>query len=515
MKLIVRVVLLIILSYFVTSDSWAKKDVKNSVVKIYTVYNTYDYDRPWQMKGQNSCSGSGTIIDGKRILTNAHVVADHTFIQVRKAGDAKRYTAEVEVVAHKCDLAILKVNDDSFYENVDPVQIGDLPKVRDRVAVYGFPEGGDELSITEGVVSRVEHNLYSHSFAHLLTCQIDAAINEGNSGGPVMKDDQLVGVAFQAMSREDVENIGYMVPSPVIKHFLTDIADGKYDGIPELGISTQEMENPDIRLKFGMSKEDTGALIGYIDPDSPARGVLRSGDVILAIDGVRVENDKTVEFREGERTHLKYLIQKKQINDSIRLRILRQKRIMNVAVKLSTPLHASRLVPHEQYDMSPTYYILGGMLFEPVTLNYLKTWGKKWIFSAPDDITHYYLYGKRTDDRKQVIVLVEVLADEINVGYHDLDNRVVSYVNGKKISTMADLVAAFENNAGKYHIILDERGHQIVLDRSKVDQNSERILERYRISSDRSKDLQNVPSQMSQHQVFDPSNTVVQMGREN
>jgi S1-C subfamily serine protease len=515
MKLIVRVVLLIMLSYFVTSDSWAKKDVKNSVVKIYTVYNTYDYDRPWQMKGQNSCSGSGTIIDGKRILTNAHVVADHTFIQVRKAGDAKRYTAEVEVVAHKCDLAILKVNDDSFYENVDPVQIGDLPKVRDRVAVYGFPEGGDELSITEGVVSRVEHNLYSHSFAHLLTCQIDAAINEGNSGGPVMKDDQLVGVAFQAMSREDVENIGYMVPSPVIKHFLTDIADGKYDGIPELGISTQEMENPDIRLKFGMSKEDTGALISYIDPDSPARGVLRSGDVILAIDGVRVENDKTVEFREGERTHLKYLIQKKQMNDSIRLRILRQKKIMNVAVKLSTPLHSSRLVPHEQYDVSPTYYILGGMLFEPVTLNYLKTWGKKWIFSAPDDITHYYLYGKRTDDRKQVIVLVEVLADEINVGYHDLDNRVVSYVNGKKISTMADLVAAFENNAGKYHIILDERGHQIVLDRSKVDQNSERILERYRITADRSKDLQNVPNKMSQKQVFDPINTVVQKGRKN
>jgi S1-C subfamily serine protease len=514
MKLIVRVVLLIILSYLVTSASWAKKDVKNSVVKIYTVYNTYDYDRPWQMKGQDSCSGSGTIIDGKRILTNAHVVADHTFIQVRKAGDAKRYTAEVEVVAHKCDLAILKVNDDSFYENVDPVQIGDLPRVRDRVAVYGFPEGGDELSITEGVVSRVEHNLYSHSFAHLLTCQIDAAINEGNSGGPVMKDDQLVGVAFQAMSREDVENIGYMVPSPVIKHFLTDIADGKYDGIPELGVSTQEMENPDIRLKFGMSKEDTGALISYIDPDSPARGVLRSGDVILAIDGVRVENDKTVEFREGERTHLKYLIQKKQMNDSVRLRLLRQKKIMNVAVKLSTPLHSSRLVPHEQYDVSPTYYILGGMLFEPVTLNYLKTWGKKWIFSAPDDLTHYYLYGKRTDDRKEVIVLVEVLADEINVGYHDLDNRVVSQVNGKKISTMEDLVVAFENNTGKYHIILDERGHQIVLDRSKVDQNSRRILERYRISSDRSKDLQKVPSQISHHQVFDPINTVVQKGRE-
>jgi hypothetical protein len=155
------------------------------------------------------------------------------------------------------------------------------------------------------------------------------------------------------------------------------------------------------------------------------------------------------------------------------------------------------------------------MLFEPVTLNYLKTWGKKWIFSAPDNLTHYYLYGKRTDDRKQVIVLVEVLADEINVGYHDLDNRVVSQVNGKKISTMEDLVAAFEKNEGRYHLILDERGHQIVLDRGKVDQNSQRILKRYRIASDRSEDLKNLPSEMSQQQGFDPVNTVVQMGKEN
>ena len=515
MKLMVRVISLIILSCLITTASWARRDVKNSVVKIYTVYNTYDYDRPWQMKGQDSCSGSGTIIAGKRILTNAHVVADHTFIQVRKAGDAKRYTAEVEVVAHKCDLAILKVNDDAFFENVDPIQIGDLPRVRDRVAVYGFPEGGDELSITEGVVSRVEHNLYSHSFAHLLTCQIDAAINEGNSGGPVMKEDKLVGVAFQAMSREDVENIGYMVPSPVIKHFLTDIADGTYDGIPELGISSQNLENPDIRQRFGMSKTETGALVTHIDPDSPAKGVLRPGDVVLSIDGVRVENDRTVEFREGERTHLAYLIQQKQMNDNVRLKILRQNKVMNVVVKLSLPLHSSRLVPHEQYDVMPTYYILGGMLFEPVTLNYLKTWGKKWIFSAPDDLTHYYLNGKRTEDRKEVIVLVEVLADEINVGYHDLDNRVVSYVNGKKISTMEDLVAAFEEHQGPYHTILDERGHQIVLDRRKVDQNGQRILTRYRITSDRSEDLKNLPSKMSQQHGFDPVNTMVKMGRDN
>ena len=243
-----------------TAPVWAKRDVKQAVVKIYTVYDKYDYDEPWQMSGQKSVNGSGCIIKGKRILTNAHVVADQTFIQVKKAGDARKYTAEVEVVAHKCDLALLRVEDDSFFDGVDPIGIGNLPKVRDRVAVYGFPEGGDELSITEGVVSRIEHSKYSHSSAELLTCQIDAAINGGNSGGPVLRGDRLVGVAFQALSGRNVENIGYMVPSPVIKHYLADISDGRYDGIPGLGISTQRMENPDLRLRFGMRETQTGVL---------------------------------------------------------------------------------------------------------------------------------------------------------------------------------------------------------------------------------------------------------------
>ncbi|GAH77501.1 unnamed protein product, partial [marine sediment metagenome] len=242
---------------------------------------------------QQRRSGSGCIISGRRILTNAHVVGDHTFIQVRRAGKAKKYTAEVEIVAHECDLAILRVNDNSFFSDVEPVEIGALAEVRDRVAVYGFPEGGDKLSITEGVVSRVEHHRYTHSNAYLLTCQIDAAINPGTSGGPVIKDDEIVGVAFQAGAGE---NIGYMVPIPVINHFLKDIKDGKYDGIPGLGISWQKMENPDIRLKFNMTAEQSGVLVNKIYLGSSARGILKSGDVILSIDGKNVENDGTIEF---------------------------------------------------------------------------------------------------------------------------------------------------------------------------------------------------------------------------
>ncbi len=465
----------------------AESQITKSVVKIYTVSDNYNYDNPWQMSGQSKGTGSGCIIEGKRILTNAHVVSNNTFIQVKKAGEAKRYIARVESVSHHSDLAILKVDDDGFFKDAIPVQIGDLPEVRDKVAVYGFPTGGDEMSITEGVVSRIEQRYYAHSNANLLACQIDAAINPGNSGGPVIKDNRIAGVAFQSSMRG--ENIGYMVPAPVIKHFLQDIKDGKYDGFPELGILFQKMENPDLREKYRMSEKQTGVAIADILVDSPARDIILVNDVVMAIDDVQIENDGSIEFREGERTSLNYLVQRKFINDWINLRILRNGEIKNVRVKLSVSMNSTRLVPFEQYDTPPTYFITGGLVFAPLTKNYLLEWGSQWFFSAPSKLLYFYQNGIRTGERKEIILMSKVLADEINLGYHDMDNVVIEKVNGKKIADMKDLVRAVEENKEPFHVFEDDTGNKIVLRKDKVDQFSSRILETYKIVSDRSEDL--------------------------
>jgi len=196
MKLLPKLVLFMILGCIIAQPLVAETDVKEAVVKIYTTYITQDYDEPWKTLMQGSMSGSGCIVAGNRILIAAHVIADHIFIQVRKSSDAKKYTAEVEVAAHECDLALLRVNDDSFFCDSQPVDIGELVESGDEVTAYGFPAGGDRLCTTKGVVSRVEHTKYVHSSASLLACQIDAAINPGSSGGPVIKEDKLVGVAF-------------------------------------------------------------------------------------------------------------------------------------------------------------------------------------------------------------------------------------------------------------------------------------------------------------------------------
>jgi S1-C subfamily serine protease len=486
MKIMVKVLLVLVCIGMVITPSYAQRDLKKAIVKIYTVYSEYNYDMPWQLSQQERAVGSGCIISGNRILTNAHVVADQTFIQVKRAGEAKKYNAAVAMVAHECDLALLTVDDPSFFAGVKPLALGTLPRMRDKVAVYGFPIGGDELSITEGVVSRVEHTSYAHSGSNLLACQIDAAINPGNSGGPVIKDGRIAGIAFQGYMY--AQNIGYMVPAPLIDHFLKDSADGDYDGFPAIGVAWQPMENAGLRASVGMSDTQTGVLLTYIAPDSTARDILQAGDVLLAIEGSPIASDGTIPFRGTERIQFAQEVQKKFMGESVRCAILRDGKAMEVTIPLRNSLGSGRLVPYTQYDTAPTYYIVGGLVFQPLTRNYLQTWNN--MNDVPVNLADYYYYGRPSDARKQVIVLTNILGDELTEGYDDFEDHVITQVNGKAIASMEDVVQAIEGNDGAYHVLVDEWGNRIVLERAATIAAQKGIMERYKIDADRSADLQ-------------------------
>jgi len=272
---------------------------KQAIVKIYTVAKIPNYVEPWSSSIRRS-SGSGAIISGNRILTNAHVVANNTFIEVQRYGERKRYRAKLLTVSHQADMALLEVEDGKFFEGVKPLELGKLPYIEQKVVVYGFPMGGKTLSATTGIVSRIEHNRFTHSGESFLAIQIDAAVNPGNSGGPAISDGKIVGIVMQGMSKS--QNIGYLVPTQLIKHFLTDIKDGKNDGFADLGLTTQKMENPTIRRYYKLDENVTGNLVANLVYNSTLQGIIKEGDIITAIDGHAIENDNTVAFRPHEYT---------------------------------------------------------------------------------------------------------------------------------------------------------------------------------------------------------------------
>ncbi|HAM71750.1 MAG TPA: peptidase S1, partial [Verrucomicrobiales bacterium] len=157
---------------------------EKSVIQVYNFSQSAVWDAPWRFEGVRRSSGTGFVIKGRRIMTNAHVVSWAKQILVRRYQDPRPYPAKVRFVGHDCDLAVLEVEDESFYEGLEPLPIGEMPKVRSTVVTYGYPAGGEQISYTRGVVSRIELQNYAHiGNRSFLGVQTDAAINPGNSGG--------------------------------------------------------------------------------------------------------------------------------------------------------------------------------------------------------------------------------------------------------------------------------------------------------------------------------------------
>jgi S1-C subfamily serine protease len=464
------------------------EQIKETIVKIYTIHSRPDYYNPWSMLGHRSSTGSGAIIKGRRILTNAHVVEDQTFVQVRRYGQARKYRARVLSVSHEADLALLTVDDPAFFKGVTPLELDGLPRVQQEVVVYGFPLGGDTLSNTKGVISRIEHQLYTHSSCYFLAGQIDAAINPGNSGGPVIRDDRIVGVVMQSMNQAD--NIGYMVPVPVIRHFLNDIEDGQYNGFPSMGVVLQNMENPDMKDFYKLGQDRTGMLITHVIHDAAAMDVLQPGDVLLSIEGHEVADDGTVEFRDRERTSLSYFVQRHQVGDDLPIEILRDGERMAKTLTLHRSLEHDWLVPMEQYDVLPSYYIYGGLVFCPVSKNLLRRWGNSWYNRAPKELVALLSFNYPGDEKDEIIIILKVLASDVNEGYHSMDYWMVDEVNDQPIRNLRDLVDLVEADTNTQYVTFrNPAGQCIVLDKQRVEEAQQDILETYRIKADRSPDL--------------------------
>jgi S1-C subfamily serine protease len=255
--------------------------IEDSVIKIYTTQAAPDYFTPWRLLNPRQSGGSGSVIAGNQILTNAHVVANASYVQAQKHNDPQRYQARVTFISHEADLALITVDEPGFFSDLKALSIGDLPDPHEEVSVYGYPMGGKTLSITKGILSRVEQQIYAHASAFLLAGQIDAAINPGNSGGPVIVDEQIVGVVMQANSGGRSENLGYFVPPSIIHHVLQDSLDNINDGFPDLGFRTQTLDSPSAKAAYRLKPDQNGVLVIKVFEDSPTFGILQQNDVIL------------------------------------------------------------------------------------------------------------------------------------------------------------------------------------------------------------------------------------------
>ncbi len=487
-----------------TSDFKSEK----SIVQVIATSQTPDYEegQPWAGAKIRKGSGSGFIItheDKKYIVTNAHVVENSTMIRVRLANDSKKYDATRKIVSYQCDLALLEVSDPEFNKLAEPVELGEMVNYKQPIVLAGFPLGGSEISVASGVVERIEVDEYEMSHMDLLQVMVSAPINPGNSGGPIFSEDyRVVGVAFQGYGRPGLE---YMIPIPIIKHFLQETFSGKpYEGFPILPIEVQVFENEDLKKAYHLQPGQSGVRIVKVQNEfSDTFNKLKSDDILLEIDGLKISGEGTVDIPGiGKRVDFNHVTHMKFVNDpdnnTVKLKVLRhnteskEPQILDVIVKMDyIPLQYSK-VPPAEHDKMPTYFVNSGISYMPLTRNYLEGRGSDLEECFLIEENDYLANVSKKFLDEQIVVINEILDCPETQSYDYNVNAIVAEINGKKIRNIRDVVTAIESNKDEFNTIITTAKNVIVVKNMKKERNEE-LLKLYHIPSDRSIDLMDSP----------------------
>jgi S1-C subfamily serine protease len=473
------------------------KAVENSVVKIFATLRQPDPTKPWTKMEPNDITASGVVISGKRILTNAHVVqyASEVQVQANQAGD--KLPAIVKAVGPGIDLAVLELEDQKFFDSHAPLPFRkSLPDSKDPVMVYGYPTGGASLSITKGIISRIEFTGYSLS-ALGLRIQIDAAINPGNSGGPAVVNDEIVGLAFSHLQM--AQNIGYIIPVEEIEMFLQDVADGSYDGKPAMFDDLQTLENPALRSYLHLPESLQGMVV-HRPFDSSPNYPLKEWDVITKIGDVPVDDEGMIKLGDTLRVRFNYMVQKLAQKDTVPLTIYRGGK----ESKINLPVLRQRpLVIPELKGAYPSYFVYGPIVFSEATTD-LVTLGQRSRETTALVAMLTYIGSPliaRIGDKpafpgeRLVVVPCPFFPHRLSKGYGNPAWQVLKTVNHHPVKNLAHLVEMLRDLKDEFVTFeFDTRssGESIVFPRAEMVSATENILNDNGVRSQGSADVMTI-----------------------
>jgi S1-C subfamily serine protease len=423
-------------------------------------------------------TGSGVVIEGNRILTSAHVVlfAGQIQIQANQAGD--KLSASIIALAPGVDLAVLQLDDPAFFNTHPPLKRAKtLPGVKDTVLTYGYPVGGTELSITKGIVSRIEFTTFNFPVSGL-RIQVDAAINPGNSGGPALADDRMIGLCFLRAGK-DTENIGYIIPNEEIDLFLQDIADGHYDGKPALHDELQTLENPALRSFLKLDSSVQGIVVN--EPYDRVQGnPLKKWDVITRIADTPVDDQGNVRLPGDLRVKFQYLVQRVARGGKVPLSVVRAGKTLELQVP--APLDRPALVPHWTAEYPP-YFIYGPLVLSP---------GTSWLlspirnnaaqlgrFAFVDNPLLTHQDDAPTQEREElVMVTAPFLTAPLARGYGSPAYGAIRTINGQHVRSLRNTVEILRDLTDDYVVFEFEqhRGETLVFSRKEILESTESIL---------------------------------------
>ena len=510
----------------------SRNSLLTSVVKIFTTSVGPNYQSPWQRQREQQSTGTGFAVNLSDItttplpsgipnivlLTNNHVIRNATTVRILRHGQPGKYIGKILCSSPECDLAIVSVEDTDFWHSIRPLPFAFdlhsaengaiLPKLGENCTAIGYPMGGENISVTRGVVSRIDLLDYTslNPSGKLLVVQIDAAINPGNSGGPVTNASQkCVGVAFAGATRGN--SIGYIIPLPVVRMFILNsydyLSDSKnvhsitpFPRLSSLGLSLQTTESPSLRKHYKLtgssSSSNVDERLGMLvlkdpPPSSPLTNKVKEGDIVLSIAGSPVSEDGTVEVRPGSRVSLLYSVCMRRPGEIFPLIISRNGQKITININAAP---VPRLVPRMHgVDAYPSYLVIGGLVFVPLTLPWMRKGAGGNMGQSAVAALLMHAEKQLEKEGQQVIVLSNVLSHDVNFGYERFSGEILKSLNGTDIFNLKHLAEVIEESGkidafsyeSQLYSFEFESSRKILLNREESVQAEKEILSRHSI----------------------------------
>ena len=463
--------------------------LRKSVVKISVTQETRSPLTPWKRESPEKFGGSGVVIAPGRVLTNAHVVEQVSEILVESPQTALPISFELVAIDPSRDLALLSTTDAEFIKNHPPIPLFDgLPKEGTRVTVMGYPMGGEALSTTSGVISRIEWAEIGRGEEDGMRVQVDAAINFGNSGGPAFVDGKVAGLAFSGMDNAVSDNISYLLATEEVKRFLDEVAAGTIDGNTVANLSTQTLENPALRAKLGVASDVTGVVV--IGQKS---GPLQAWDIITKVNGQAVDNKGQITIEEDRKVVMDCAIGRFVPSDAAKdhtIDILRDGKPMTVAIPAYSRIHR---VIGSYPDGNYPYLMYGPLVFSPLHDELLRNTGA-WMVFAESPVGAYFSDDRPSNGKQFIAVTSPLLSSPIGRGYEVMPGQTLKSVNGKTFANFREFVQGLRDLTDEFVVFEfnESNVERIVLKRSEIEAATEKLMDSNGIRRQCSKDVRDV-----------------------
>lgn len=464
----------------------AKPEKALSVIRVNVTNQPWDFTRPWGKRPPYSRRAVGTVLEGGRVLVTAELVANANYVEFETASGGQKVPASVDVVDYEANLALLKTDDTEFLKPFKALEVAPAA-VGDTLSVWQLEATGN-LLVTKATVTTAEVVRYPVDETPLLIYRLTTPLQFRDSSFtlPVVKDDKLAGIV---MRYDTTTNNADLIPAPVIQHFLTDAAKPPYKGFPRSGITSAQTRDPQFRSYIGLNAATSGGI--YVTDvllgGAAATAGLETGDVILKIEGQAVDQDGNYKDDDYGKIAISHLFSTRHFDgETVKVAISRKGETKDLELKLAHRPVESYVIEPYVIDRAPKFYVLGGLVLEELSRQYLREFGNDWLKKAPEQFVYFDRQQQELfkDGPRKVVILNRVLPSELTVGYEELSQIVVKKINGVELQSLADVPAALTKSTdGLHKIEFDGEPTVIYLDAAQVAASEGAFLQKYRLPS--------------------------------